>query len=88
MNKTVAFGLLMVLLVAMVAEGKSVTNIITDNSVKAGVQPANGTNVGCYKHGRSCQRESDCCPGLYCLYSHRNSGFRWYCDDGRPVGSL
>jgi len=81
MDKTVAFGLLIVLLVAMVAEGKSVTNIKSDNSVKAVVQPANKTNVGCYRRGRDCQRESDCCPGLYCLYSHPNSGFRWYCDE-------
>merc|ERR1712055_559428 len=70
-NKIVALGLLMVLLVAMVAEGKSVADPNSDISGPASVNLVKEANVGCSPRHKPCHYAKECCSGV----CHRLNGF-------------
>merc|ERR1712136_254427 len=71
MNKIVGLGLLMVLLVAMVAEGKSVADTNSDISAHASVNLVKEANVGCSPRHKPCHYAKECCSGV----CHRINGF-------------
>jgi|ERR1712142_338538 len=80
MNKVVAFGACLLLLVAIAAEAKSVAEMKPAAlDLETMEVPQNEQIVGddCQGKGHMCHHSSECCPGLSCHY--RGEFWGWAC---------